>query len=104
MRARECPRRPPPGADQAGNSTESVGWIGRDANAMHAWPVGVCASCCCWPTADPSPPAVRGSTNCSASRHVGELLLGMKMDRIRTDIIDIIFIFIFMVEFEFGYG
>jgi hypothetical protein len=30
--------------------------------------------------------------------------LGMKTDRIRTDITDIIFVFIFMSEFGFEYG
>jgi len=30
--------------------------------------------------------------------------LGMKTDRIRTDIIDTIFVFIFLVEFGFEYG
>jgi len=30
--------------------------------------------------------------------------LGMKTDRIRTDITDIIFVFIFLVGFEFEYG
>jgi hypothetical protein len=29
---------------------------------------------------------------------------GMKTDRIRTDIIDIIFVFIFLVGFRFKYG
>ena len=29
---------------------------------------------------------------------------GMKTDRIRTDIIDIIFVFIFLVGFRFEYG
>ena len=30
--------------------------------------------------------------------------VGMKTDRIRTDIIDIIFVFIFLVRFGFEYG
>jgi len=30
--------------------------------------------------------------------------IGMKTDRIRTDIINIIFVFIFLVEFGFEYG
>jgi len=30
--------------------------------------------------------------------------VGMKTDRIRTDIIDIIFVFVFLVEFGFEYG
>jgi hypothetical protein len=30
-------------------------------------------------------------------------MLGMKMDRIRTDIVDIIFVFIFLFGFGFGH-
>ena len=33
----------------------------------------------------------------------GESRVGMKTDRIRTDISDIIFVFIFLVRFEFEY-
>ena len=35
---------------------------------------------------------------------VGWIGVGMKTDRIRTDITDIIFIFIFLVEFGFEHG
>ena len=35
---------------------------------------------------------------------LGAFLVGMKTDRIRTDIIDIIFVFIFLIEFIFEYG
>ena len=34
----------------------------------------------------------------------GVCVVEMKTDRIRTDIIDIIFVFIFLVEFGFEYG
>jgi len=33
-----------------------------------------------------------------------ECVVGMKTDRIRTNIIDIIFVFIFLIEFGFEYG
>ena len=35
---------------------------------------------------------------------VAQVQIGMKTDRIRTDITDIIFVFIFLVGFEFEYG
>ena len=35
---------------------------------------------------------------------VVELLVGMKTDRIRTDITDITFVFIFLSRFGFEYG
>jgi hypothetical protein len=33
-----------------------------------------------------------------------EVVAGMKTDRIRTDITDIIFVFVFLFEFGFEYG
>jgi hypothetical protein len=36
--------------------------------------------------------------------HSISLLVGMKTDRIRTDITDIVFVFVFMSGFGFEYG
>jgi hypothetical protein len=49
-------------------------------------------------TTTPVPPWIR------QTGRRGQLAVGMKTDRIRTDITDIVFVFVFMFGFGFEYG